>query len=423
MKKSNDKLVDKEDGNIMAWNEPGGSGKDPWGQRPKGQQGPPDLDEIVRNVQKKLSALFGGGKGGGTGKGKGNGSGGMSPQAVGGAGMGLILVVGLGLWIASGFYIVQQGERGVVLRFGAYTEATEAGLRWHMPWPIESREIVNIQNTYNMEVGYRSNPSTDAKSTVPREALMLTEDENIIDIEFAVQYRIKDAGDYLFNVRNPETTIRQAMESAVRETAGQSTMDFVLTEGREEVGQKTQDLAQKILDSYKAGIFIYKVEMQKAYPPEEVKAAFDDAVKAREDEERFKNEAEAYANDIIPRARGKATRMIQEAEGHKASVIARAEGDARRFNLIVREYAKAPRVTRDRLYIETMEAVLSSTTKIFIDQKAGNNLLYLPLDKLVPQMKSLTEEELSGSGLNRPSGGNTIKGSRSRSDVRSRRAQ
>jgi modulator of FtsH protease HflK len=424
MKKSNDRLVDKKDGNTMAWNEPGGSGKDPWGQGSKGQQGPPDLDEIVRNVQKKLSALFGGGKGGGEGGGNGKGGGGkFSPQAVGGAGLLLIVVVALGLWIASGFYIVEQGERGVVLRFGAYTEATEAGLRWHIPWPIESKEIVNVQNTYNIEVGYRSNPRTDAKSTVPREALMLTQDENIIDIEFAVQYKIKDAVDYSFNVRNPEATIRQATESAVREIAGKSTMDFVLTEGRDEVGQRTQELLQKILDDYKSGIFIYKVEMQKAYPPEEVKAAFDDAVKAREDQERFKNEAEAYANDIIPRARGKATRMLQEADGHKASVIARAEGDARRFKQIAREYAKAPRVTRDRLYIEAMESVLSSTTKIFIDQKAGNNLLYLPLDKLVPQMKSPTEEEVSGSGATGPNDTSTIKRGRTRSDSRSRRMQ
>lgn len=252
---------------------------------------------------------------------------------------------------------------------------------------------------------------------------MLTEDENIIDIEFAVQYKIKEASDYLFNVRDPEATIRQATESAVRQIAGKSTMDFVLTEGREEVGQKTQELSQQILDSYKTGIFIYKVEMQKAYPPEQVKAAFDDAVKAREDEERYKNEAEAYANDIIPRARGKATRMIQEAEGHKASVIARAEGDARRFTQIAKEYAKAPRVTRDRLYIEAMEEVLSNTTKIFVDQKAGNNLLYLPLDKLVPKMKTLTDEEIVSSSINQPSGDGAVKRSRSRTDLRSRGAQ
>jgi len=404
----------------VAWNEPG-SGKDPWGQRPKGDQGPPDLDEIVRNIQKKLSNLFGG-----SGKGSGGDGGkpGMGPQAVGGMGLTLIVLVAVSLWVATGFYIVQQGERGVVLQFGAKSEITEAGLRWHIPWPIETREIVNVQKTYNIQVGYRENERTGTKTTVPREALMLTEDENIIDIEFAVQYKIKDASDYLFNVRDPEDTIRQATESAVREIAGNSTMDFVLTEGRDEVGQRTQVKLQEILDNYKTGIFIYKVEMQKAYPPEQVRAAFDDAVKAREDEERYKNEAEAYANDIIPRARGKATRAIQEAEGYKASVMSRAEGDARRFELIAREYAKAPRVTRDRLYIETMEQVLSNTTKIYVDQKGGNNLLYLPLDKLVPQIKAVEEDEAINVPSSTPqrSTGTTSRG-RTRTDVRTREGQ
>ncbi len=361
----------------MPWNVPGGSGnKDPWGKGRGPQGGPPDLDEIVRKIQNKLGSLFGGGKGG-----KGNGSG---ITAAGGIGAGLIIGILLVVWLATGFYIVQQSERGVVLRFGEQTEATRAGLRWHLPWPIEHVEKVNVETVSVIEIGYRTNKRRGGTTaSVPVEALMITQDENIIDIEFAVQYRIKDAGNYLFNIRDPKLNIQQATESAIREIAGKNTMDFILTEGRDEVGQRTGILLQKILDNYKAGIHVVKLEMQGAYPPEQVKAAFDDANKAREDEERIKNEAEAYSNDILPRARGRAARMIQEAEGYKASVVARSAGDANRFTSIAREYAKAPRVTRDRLYLETLEAVMSSTTKVIVDQKGGNNLIYLPLDKLM----------------------------------------
>ncbi len=362
----------------MAWNVPGGSGnRDPWGQRKKPNQGQPDLDQIVRNIQQKLGGLFGGGRGGAGG-----------PRASG-FGIGLIIAVVLLLWIASGFYIIQQGERGVVLRFGKKTEVTETGLRWHFPYPIERVEKVNVEKISTIEIGYRSNPR-GGKSKMPKEALMLTQDENIIDIEFAVQYKISNAGDYLFNVRDVETTIAQATESAVREVVGKSTLDFALTEGRDQVARGARDLLQQILDRYKSGIQIVTVETQKAQPPEEVKAAFDDAVKAREDEQRLKNEAEAYANDVIPRARGAAARMMQEAQGYKASTIARAEGEARRFTQVANEYTKAPAVTRERLYLEAIEQVLSNTTKIFIDQKAGSNLLYLPLDKIVPRSEPMT---------------------------------
>lgn len=353
----------------MAWNEPGKSGdKDPWGQRRKPGASGPDLDRIVKNIQQKFAGLFGG-QGGGRAS---------------GFGLGLIVAAALFIWLISGYYVVNQGERGVVLRFGKKAEITDAGLRWHLPYPIEKVEKVNVEKVSTVEIGYRSNPGSDGKSNVPKEALMLTEDENIIDIDFAVQYKIKDAADYLFNVRNPETTIVQATESAVREVVGKSTLDFALTEGREQVERSARDLLQEILDKYKTGVQIVTVKTQRAQPPEEVKPAFDDAVKAREDEQRLKNEAEAYANDVIPRARGAAARMIQEAEGYKASVIARADGDARRFTQIANEYVKAPAVTRERLYLETMEQVLSSTTKIFVDQKAGSSLIYLPLDKLVP---------------------------------------
>lgn len=367
----------------MTWNVPGGSGnKDPWGQRRKPEQGPPDLDQIVKNLQQKLGGLFGGKKGGGPG-------GRFGAGKAGGIGIGLIAIVVISLWLASGFYIIQQEERGVVLQFGKKSEITEAGLRWHLPYPIETVEKVNVEKVHPVEVGYRSNRRTGTQTKVPQESLMLTEDENIIDIEFAIQYLVKDASDYLFNVRNPSATIKQATESAVREVVGRSNLDYVF-ENRADISAQTQVLLQKILDGYKTGIYIRTVEMQSAAPPAEVKAAFDDAVKAREDKVRFKNQAQAYANDIIPRARGAAARMIQESEGYKASVIARAEGDARRFTQIANEYVKAPAVTRDRLYIEAMEQVLSNSTKIFIDQKAGNNILYLPLDKIISPPGALT---------------------------------
>jgi membrane protease subunit HflK len=285
---------------------------------------------------------------------------------------------------------------------------------------VEKVEKVNVEKVSNIEIGYRSNPRSGSKSKVPKEALMLTEDENIIDIEFAVQYKIKDASDYLFNVRDVETTIVQATESAVREVVGKSTLDFALTEGRDQVARNSREQLQQILDKYKTGIHIVTVETQKAQPPDEVKPAFDDAVKAREDEQRLKNEAEAYANDVIPRARGAAARITQEAEGYKASVIARADGDARRFSQIAIEYAKAPAVTRERMYLEAMEQVLSSTTKIFVDQKAGSSLIYLPLDKLVPL------DRLAPSTTNMESGmtpSPTVKSgdtSRSRTDQRKR---
>ena len=352
----------------MAWNVPGGNGdkdKDPWSRRKRSGAGSSDLDQMVRDLQRRLSGLFGGGGGSGFG-------------------IGLIVVAALVLWLLSGLYIVQQGERGVVLRFGALHKVAEAGLHWRFPFPIESVEKVNVEKVSTIEIGYRTDPRT-GRTNVARESLMITGDENIIDIEFAVQYRVKDAGNYLFNVRDPDQTIAQATESAVRQIIGKSTLDFALTEGRDQIARDAAGLLQQILDRYETGIHIGTVETQKAQPPAEVKPAFDDAVKAREDEQRLINEAEAYANDVIPRGRGAAARLLEEAEGYRASVVARAEGDARRFSLIAREYANAPAVTRERLYIETMEEVLSNTTKIYIDQRSGNNLLYLPIDRLAPR--------------------------------------
>ena len=360
----------------MAWNEPGGSGgKDPWGQRRK-DQGPPDIDQILKNLRDRLSGLLGG-FGGGGGRGTGEGGGGEFINRIG---LGLIVTVAIGLWLLAGFYIVNQGERGVELKFGKKNEVTGPGLHWHLPWPIERVEKVNVDQVSTISIGRRGDKGSGGGID---SGFMLTEDENIVVVEFTVQYKIKDASDYLFNVRNPNATIVQAMESASREVVGKSQLDFIITEGQLDVSDKTQKLLQEILDRYKSGIQIVKVQMQKVSPPDEVKAAFDDATKAREDGARIIKEAEAYSNDIIPRARGAASRLIQEAQGYKASVTARAEGDARRFASIVGEYVKYPGVTRDRMYIETMEQVLSNTTKILIDQKGSSNVLYLPLDRML----------------------------------------
>lgn len=386
----------------MAWNEPGGNkGKDPWGKR-RSEQGPPDLDQILKNLRDRLNGLFGGGAGGGN-------------LNVNRFSLGLIAIVAVSLWLLSGFYIVQQSERGVILHFGKKAEPTGPGLHWHWPYPIERVEKVNVDQVSTLWIGRRSDKNSGGDN-----GYMLTEDENIIVVEFSVQYKVEDASSYLFNVRDPIATITQATESAAREVVGKSQLDFVMTDGQLEVAEKSRTLLQEILDRYKTGIHIVKVQMQKASPPEEVKAAFDDAVKAREDEQRLKNEAEAYSNDIIPRARGAAARLIQEAQGYKASVTARAEGDARRFTLVVNEYVKAPGVTRDRLYIETMEQVLSSTTKILVDQKAGNNMIYLPLDKIISRSSAGTGPVNALQPLPEPGEGASALTPRAREPIRER---
>ena len=379
----------------MAWNQEGPENKDPWGQG-NGQQGPPDLDQVIRDLQKKLSGIFGksssrGGGGGGSGGGKGKG---LSLGRTGGS---LLAIVVVGLWIASGFYVVDQSEQGVELRFGKFQEVKPAGLRWHMPYPIELVEIVNVQQVRTVEVGYRTREGGTTRDgatqlvLVPREALMLTADENIIDIQFAVQYNIRDPRDLLFKVSEPaDQVVRQATESAVREIVGRSSMDFVITGGRAEIAFETRELLQTILDRYETGITVRAVEMQNAQPPAEVKDAFDDAVRAREDEERLKNEAEAYANDIIPKSRGAAARIVQEAEAYKESVIATSQGEASRFLQVLEEYNLAPGVTRDRLYLEAMEEVLSRSTKLMVDQGSNsNNVMYLPLDQLIRRQQEL----------------------------------
>ncbi len=348
-----------------------------WGKRGGGNEGPPDLDEMWRNFNQKLNGLFGRRRGG-------DGDPGEPPsvrQLSGGAGLiGLAVLVA---WLASGFYIVVEGQRGVVLTFGKFSEVTNSGLRWRMPYPIQSNEIVDLTGRRTVEVGYRNS----VKTKVLRESLMLTDDENIIDLQFAVQYILKDPMDYLFNNRRPEDTVLQAAETAIREIVGKSKMDFVLYEGREQIAVQAQKLMQDILDRYKTGITISNVTVQNAQPPEQVQAAFDDAVRAKQDLERQKNEGQAYYNDVVPKARGTASRLFEEANGYRSRVIANAEGEASRFRQVLVEYNKAPQVTRERLYIDTIQQVLSSAAKILIDAKAGSNLLYLPLDKII-QMSS-----------------------------------
>ena len=346
-----------------------------WGKRTN-NSGPPDLDEIWRNVNRRMNELFGrrretpdGGEGGG---------GGGMRLPLGGAGMLIALVVLI--WLASGFYIVDEGRRGVVTRFGRYTETTLPGPRWHLPFPIEAVELVDFSQVKTIEVGYRNTP----KNKIDKEAVMLTDDENIIDIQFAVQYNLKSAEDYVFNNRRPDQIVAYVAESAIREVVGKAKMDFALYEGREQIAKQTEQLMQQNLDRFGTGVFVQKVTLQNVQPPEKVQAAFDDAVKAGQDRERLKNEGEAYANNVIPQARGTAARLLQEADGYKAEVVQRAEGDAQRFDQVLVEYQKAPGVTRERLYLDMMQSVLGNSSKVLVDQKSSS-LLYLPLDQLVKQ--------------------------------------
>lgn len=346
----------------------------------KPNNGPPDLDQLWRDFNQRLNRFLGNKGSGGSG-GDSNGGGNFPTGKNAGMGAGVIAVVVVFLWLASGFFTVQEGQTGVVMTFGKYSHSTMAGFNWRWPYPIQSHEIVNVSGVRTIEVGYRSN----AKNKQPKEALMLTEDENIIDIQFAVQYKLKSAADWIFKNRDQEETVRQVAETSIREIVGKSQMDFVLYEGREKVALDVGQLMQKILDHYQTGVQITNVTMQGVQPPEQVQAAFDDAVKAGQDRERQKNEGQAYANDVIPKARGAASRLLQEAEAYSARVTANAEGDASRFKQVLTEYQKAPAVTRDRMYLDTMQQIFANTTKVMVDAKNGNNLLYLPLDKLIAQ--------------------------------------
>lgn len=356
----------------MAWNQPGGNGgRDPWGNR-GGQQGPPDLDEVLKKLQSRLGRVFGGRSGGG-------GGGGFSLPGGGPLGIAIIVAIAVGAWGLAGFYIVDPAEEAVVLRFGEYRTTTGEGLHW-APYFVDKVEKINVRQLRNQEVGFRS--TGGSQTAVAHESLMLTEDENIIDIKFSIQYRVNDAQNYLFNVLDPDLTLRQATESAVREVVGRSGMDFVITAGRDVVASETSTLIQEILDRYAAGLRITSVNMQDAQPPAQVQDAFFDAVKAREDQERIINQANAYKADIVPKARGEANAMLERAEAYRQRVVAQADGETDRFLKVLKEYRKAPSVTRERLYLETVEQVMANSSKVLVDLQSGNNVMFLPLDKL-----------------------------------------
>jgi membrane protease subunit HflK len=340
----------------MAWNEPG-NGKNPW-DKGGGNEGPPDLDKIVRDWQRRFNALFGG-KGGRTGNEGSSGPGGAALA-------GILILIFIG-WMATGFYRVNADERGVVLRFGAFTETTPPGLRWHLPWPIETAEKVG----------------TTRVNTVRQQTRMLTADENIVVVDLVVQYLNQNPMDYLFNVRDPDGTLADISESVIREVIGKNSLDFVLLEGRTEIALRTQELIQEALNEYGAGITVSKVNLQDTNFPSQVEAAVQDAIKAREDKERLAFEAQSYSNDILPRARGESVRRNQDAEAYKAQVVADAEGEASRFEQLLAEYEKAPGVTRDRLYLEALEDVYAGSSKVLLDAKGGGNMIYLPVDKLL----------------------------------------
>lgn len=343
--------------------------------------GPPDLDELWRDFNRRLSGLFGGGRGGGQRPESSGGGGGGQPPDMRSAGIGAGLIAGVAalIWLASGFFIVQEGQQGVILSFGSYSKTVEAGFQWRLPYPFQSNETVNVTQLRSVEVGRNS----VVQATGLRDSSMLTQDENIVDIRFTVQYRLKDAKDYLFENRNADEAVVLAAESAVREIVGRGNMDSVLYEQRDAIATDLVKSIQIQLDRLKAGILISNVNVQSVAPPEQVQAAFDDAVRASADRTRFKNEGQAYANDVIPKAQGTAARLRQEAEGYRARVIAQAEGDASRFRQVLTEYEKAPGVTRDRLYVDTMREVYSNVSKVLVESRGGSNLLYLPLDKLM----------------------------------------
>jgi membrane protease subunit HflK len=351
--------------------------------------GPPDLDELWRDFNRKLGGLFGGQGGDGRRGGndnRGGGSGGGGPgfqpdMKSAGIGVGLIGGVAVLIWLGSGFFIVQEGQQAVISSFGKYSKTVDAGFNWRLPYPFEAHETVGVTQLRSVEVGRNA----VVQATGLRDSSMLTQDENIVDIRFTVQYRLKDAREYLFENRNPDEAVVQAAESAVREIVGRSNMDSVLYEQRDAIATELVKNVQQQLDRLRAGIIVANVNVQNVQAPEQVQAAFDDAFKAGADRERLKNEGQAYANDVIPRAQGTAARLREEAEAYRARVVAQAEGDAQRFASILTEYQKAPQVTRDRMYVDAMQQVYSNVTKVMVDSRSNSNLLYLPLDRLMQQ--------------------------------------
>jgi len=358
----------------------GGGGNEPPRRPPQGN-GPPDLDQVWRDFNNRLGGLFGGKRGGGNTGGP-LGSGGPTPRQSK-IGLGVIAVASVVLWLASGFFIVQEGQVAVITQFGKYESTAQAGFQWRIPAPIQSHEMVNVSQLRTFEVGFRGN----ARNRVLQESLMLTDDENIVDVQFVVQYRLRADGapDYLFKTKDPDESVRQVSQSAMREVVGTRSMDFVLYEGRTAVAAEVQKQMQQILDRYQTGIQVSSVAIQNVQPPEPVQAAFDDAVKAGQDRERQINEGQAYRNQIVPLAAGQSSRMLEQAEGYRARVVGNAVGDAARFTSVLGEYQKAPEVLRERMYLETMQQMFANASKILVDTSSSNNMLYLPLDKITQQ--------------------------------------
>ncbi len=360
----------------MAWNEPGGNSggkRNPWGNKP--DQGPPDLDEVVRNLQRRLGALFG--RGGPTGRGTGTGSPGR------GFSIGTIVLVLLTIWAFTGLYTVDAAERAIILRFGKHVATTMPGLRWHMPWPIETKQVVNIQTI----------------ESFTEQTRMLTSDENLVDINLEVQFRRASPLDYAFNVLEPVKTLEEVSESAIREIVGRSKLDGVLESARQDIVERTKELIQRTLDAYKIGIEVTTVNLQDVKVPNEVSPAQQDAIKAREDREGKSLAAQAYANDLIPRARGNAVRQVQDAQAYRSRKIADSEGEAQRFLKLLAEYERAPAVTRERLYLETLERVLRSSKKVLVDIEGSGSLVYLPIDKLIEQSRRMPRAETPDSTM------------------------
>jgi modulator of FtsH protease HflK len=357
------------------------------GQRSEGKgpnQGPPDLDELWRDFNRKLGGLFG--RRGGGNYGGGNGGNFQPDMKSAGVGAGLIAIVVVVIWMGTGIFIVQEGQQAVVTRFGRYSATVGAGFNWRLPYPIERHEIVNVTQIRAVDVGRDS----VIRATGLKDSAMLTEDENIVEIKFAVQYRLNDARAWLFESKNPQEAVVQAAETAVREVVGKMRMDSALADERDQIAPRVRTLMQQILDRYNIGVEVVGVNLQQggARPPEQVQAAFDDVLRAGQERERAKNEAQAYANDVIPRAVGAASRLQQEADGYKARIVARAQGDAQRFKSLLAEYQHAPQVTRDRLYIDAMQEIYSNVTKVMVETRAGGNMLFLPLDKIMQQVAS-----------------------------------
>jgi len=356
------------------------------------KQGPPDLDELWHDFNRKLGGLLGGvknsGRGGRAGGGNGAGGGFQPDMKSAGIGVGLIAGVVLLIWLGTGFFIVQEGQQAVITQFGKYKTSVGAGFNWRLPYPIQRHELIFVTQIRSVDVGR----DTIIKATGLRESAMLTEDENIVEIKFAVQYRLNDARAFLFESKNPTEAVVQAAETAVREVVGKMRMDSALSEERDQIAPRVRALMQKILDRYKVGIDVVGINLQQGgvRPPEQVQAAFDDVLKAGQERERAKNEAQAYANDVVPRAVGSASRLKEEADAYKSRIVSQAQGDAQRFKSVLAEYQKAPQVTRDRMYLDAMQQIYSNVTKVLVDSRQGSNLLYLPLDKII---------QMSGQGI------------------------